>query len=230
MRRKTEEKKESSSTESTTSSKTESSSTSSNTVNSTPSTNNQSSGSSSTQSSTQSSKPSTNSTSKPSTSGGNSSSSNTQQSKPQETPVVEEKPVVEQKPVEQKPVVEQKPSTPSWWGEGKSEAEIMKTVTDALVWKNEITGETYYGLNGLKYGWNLENNAYGGLVLVSNPYGVLFFGGTYTGGADSFSGFTNIQYVYQNNDVNYSSSSYYVNISAPSAISYDEVLALYGQQ
>lgn len=120
------------------------------------------------------------------------------------------------------------PATPKWWGEGKSEAQILKTAVDSLVWRNEITGETYYGLNNLKFGWNGENVAYGGLVLVSNPYNVEFWE-DFVSGPDSGCTNTTVEYQFRyiSGDIYYATDVYSVNIGVPSAMSYDEILSLY---
>ena len=70
--------------------------------------------------------------------------------------------------------------TSNWW-QGKSVAEIREKVTSAMVWENEVTGELYYGLNNLAFGWNQDGIAYGGLKLVKNPYNVAI-DASFTGG------------------------------------------------
>ena len=50
-----------------------------------------------------------------------------------------------------------------------------------MVWHNEVTGELYYGLNNLAFGWNQDGIAYGGLKLVKNPYNVAI-DASFTGG------------------------------------------------
>ena len=51
-------------------------------------------------------------------------------------------------------------------------SQIRAKVTAEMVWKNEITGQTYRGVEGLAFAWNQEDFAYGGLKLISNSYGV----------------------------------------------------------
>ena len=69
-----------------------------------------------------------------------------------------------------------------WWA-SLSDLEIRDTVISSLVWKNEWSNAMYYGIQGVTYGFNVENKAYGGLLLVKNPYNVQmdfgFYGGPY---------------------------------------------------
>ena len=67
---------------------------------------------------------------------------------------------------------EDKPDNSSHWWDGLSVSQIRAKVTASMVWKNEITGQTYKGVDGLSFAWNQEDFAYGGLKLISNPYGV----------------------------------------------------------
>ena len=67
---------------------------------------------------------------------------------------------------------EDKPDNSSHWWDGLSVSQIRAKVTGAMVWKNEITGQTYKGVDNLTFAWNQENIVFGGLKLVSNPYNV----------------------------------------------------------
>ena len=109
----------------------------------------------------------------------------TEPSKPEKPtePSKPEKPTEPSKP--EKPTEPSKPTEPpvdtSQWWQGKSVAEIREKVTSAMVWENEVTGELYYGLNNLAFGWNQDGIAYGGLKLVKNPYNVAI-DASFTGG------------------------------------------------
>lgn len=58
--------------------------------------------------------------------------------------------------------------------ENMDDLQIKKVIVDSLLWKNEVTGETYRGIEQLSFGWNEDHMIYGGLILVENPYGVQF--------------------------------------------------------
>ena len=78
-----------------------------------------------------------------------------------------------------------------WWASLSNQG-IKDKVISSLIWKNEWTGVTYHGLDGLTYGFNIEDKAYGGLVLLENPYNAQidfgFYGGPYCQTyADTFS-------------------------------------------
>ena len=125
---------------------------------------------------------------------------------------------------------EDKPDNSSHWWDGLSVSQIRAKVTGAMVWKNEITGQTYKGVDNLTFAWNQENIVFGGLKLVSNPYNVdlpySFPGGR--GGmisTDTFEMFWNLPEGTYNGMKGINLGTF--TIKKPAAISADEVTALY---
>ena len=109
-------------------------------------------------------------------------------------------------------------------------SQIRAKVTGAMVWKNEITGQTYKGVDGLSFAWNQEDIVYGGLKLISNPYNVdlpySFPGGR--GGmisTDTFEMFWNLPEGTYNGMKGINLGTF--TIKKPQAISADEVTKLY---
>ncbi len=65
--------------------------------------------------------------------------------------------------------------------ESKKVTENMEVI-NSLKWYNEVTDEYYYGNKNIEYGFNVENEVYGGLVLVNNPNEIVFEGYQFIGG------------------------------------------------
>ena len=62
------------------------------------------------------------------------------------------------------------------WYQDKQDEEIKKIVLESLHWYNEWQEESYQGIENLNYGFNNEGWAYGGLVLIDNPYELIIGG------------------------------------------------------
>ena len=53
------------------------------------------------------------------------------------------------------------------WFTGLSKEQIFDIVTKSFVWQNTWTGEKYYGISNVKFGYNIGNSQFGGLRLIS---------------------------------------------------------------
>lgn len=124
-------------------------------------------------------------------------------------------------------VKEDTPQIDALWWSTLSDEEIVKTVVDSLVWKNEFTNKTYKGIQSLVYGFNIDDWAYGGLKLMNNPYGVQFSGYQFVGGVELITRNSFLMYWSYNGEVNRYVDCGLLTISIPTSVSADKVYEFY---
>lgn len=114
----------------------------------------------------------------------------------------------------------------SWWM-NLDDNEIKKTVLNSLVWKNEFTNQSIRGVQGLKFGFNIDDWAYGGLKLVENPYNVQFSGYQFVGGVELITRNTFSIYWSSNQDIQKFIDCGLLEIAIPNRVSQDVVYDYY---
>lgn len=132
---------------------------------------------------------------------------------------------VEQEEIKQEIV--QGDTSGEWW-QGFSTQEIQEEALASLVWYNEFTDEYYYGTKGLIFGFNKDNELFGGLKLKENPYSLQIGGYQFVGGLEMIARKEFSVYLQVSGEENFEIDCGTIVIEAPEPMTYEEILTYYG--